>query len=57
MSVAKIPLIEKDIQNMSESIRDLKNDMKAHRDDTALRHKEFQEFRDELFDKLESKFA
>ncbi len=31
--------------------------MKAHREDEALRHKEFQEFKEDLFEKLETKFA
>lgn len=57
MPVDKIPLIEKDITTMSESIKDLKNDMKQHRDDTAIRHKEFQDFREELFEKLDTRFA
>ena len=57
MAVEDIPLIKKDIQVMSESIKDLKVDMQAHRNDTALRHKEFQDFREELFDKLEKRFA
>lgn len=57
MSTDKIPLIEKDIQTMSDSIKDLKSDMKAHRDDTALRHREFQDFREELFDRLDKKYA
>ena len=57
MPVEDIPLIKKDLQVMSESIKDLKTDMQAHRNDTALRHKEFQDFREELFEKLEKRFA
>ena len=53
----EVPLIKKDLQTMSESIKDLKSDMKAHREDTALRHREFQDFKEELFEKLETKFA
>lgn len=57
MTADKIPLIEKDITIMSETIKDLKKDMEQHRNDTAVRHKEFQEFREELFEKLETRFA
>lgn len=57
MPAEEIPLIKKDIQTMSESIKDLKHDMQAHRDDTALRHREFQEFREELFDRLDNRYA
>ncbi len=57
MPTDKIPLIEKDIQTMSESIKDFKNEFKLHRDDTSIRHKEFQDFREELFEKLDTRFA
>lgn len=57
MATNEVPLIKKDIQIMSESIKSLKDDMKAHREDEALRHKEFQEFKEDLFEKLETKFA
>ncbi len=52
-----IPLIKKDIETMSDSIKQIKDDMKQHRDDTALRHREFQDFKEELFDRLDNRYA
>ena len=58
MSAAvEIPLIKKDIQIMNSSIQEIKNDLCKHFDDEAGRHREFQEFKEELFDKLETRFA
>lgn len=57
MAGQEIQILKKDIEIMSESINNLKAEMKAHREDTAIRHKEFQDFKEELFEKLEKRFA
>lgn len=57
MTAEKIPLIEKDIQNMSESIKELKSEIKSHRDDMTAHREEFQQFKEELFMKLDTRFA
>lgn len=56
-NINEVPLIKKDLYIMSESIKRLEEDMKAHRSDEALRHKEFQDFKEDLFERLETKFA
>lgn len=53
----KIPLIEKDIQTMSEAIKEMKSEMKNHREDMNAHRQDFQAFKEELFDKMDSKFA
>lgn len=53
----KIPLIEKDIQTMSDAIKEVKSEVKNHREDMNAHRQEFQAFKEELFERLENKFA
>lgn len=53
----KIPLIEKDIQTMSDAIKEVKSEMKNHREDMNAHRQDFQAFKEELFERLENKFA
>lgn len=57
MTAEKIPLIEKDVQTMSEAIKEIKADMKSHREDMNAHREEFQQFKEELFNKLDQRFA
>jgi hypothetical protein len=54
---SEVPLIKKDIQIMSESIKALKDDLEKHFSDEAKRHDDFLLFKEDLFEKLETKFA
>ena len=65
MTAEKIPLIEKDVQTMSEAIKEIKSDIKSHKEDMNAHREEFQQFKsnefprfkEELFTKLDQKFA
>lgn len=57
MATNEVPLIKKDIQIMSESIKALKDDLEKHFSDEARRHDDFLLFKEDLFEKLDKKFA
>ncbi|WP_288982157.1 hypothetical protein [uncultured Flavobacterium sp.] len=42
---------------MSDAIKEVKSEIKNHREDMNAHRQEFQAFKEELFERLENKFA